>query len=461
MNNEHPGNHGDTKTLPNVRDLPRNSGQLPNIEPEPESPETETPEREPFIRRRSGRRFGLLGGVMYAVFILAVSVIIALLLWMAANDVIALDKKYVEATITIYALPYDKTALKDALNAKIEEVNAQAKEKGGEAVNVYVPSNATVDEMLAIYEKQGWKAPYEPFDFDILVDDLYHSGIIYYKQLFKLYASVSHAEGKIQPGTYELNTTLDYRAIVTSLKKSSGARPVVEGVLLTEGMLARDMFKLLEKEGICTEDELWKYITKTDFAPKYSFMQDLPPDDPNKLEGFLFPDTYDFYRNSTAEEVIRKLVNNFDVKYTQALREAVAASGYSPRQVLTIASLIEAEAANDNERPVVASVIFNRLKNWDNPLLQLDASIQYALPAHKTQLSNADLQLDSPYNTYLYPGLPPGPICNPGLASIKAVLNPDSTKYYYYALNKEGKHKFFETEKGHADFVASPDFVLN
>ncbi|MDR0857702.1 MAG: endolytic transglycosylase MltG [Oscillospiraceae bacterium] len=454
---------GDTKPLPNVRDLPRNSGQIPTVRRESAYTEEtfEVSDREAFVSRNPKRRFGLLGGLMYAVFILAVSVVLAALLWMAANDVIALDKEFVQSTITIDALPYDRVKLMDALKAKIEAVNEAAKEKNEALISIYVPSTATVDQMLSIYDAQGWKPPYEPFDFDELVDDLQSGGIINYKALFRLYATVSHAESKIQPGTYELDTTLDYRAIVTAMRKGSGSRPVVEGVLLTEGMLARDMFKLLEKEGICTEAELWKYIKRTDFAPKYSFLQDLPADDQNKLEGFLFPDTYDFYRNSSAEEVVRKLLNNFDVKYTEALREAVAASGFSPRQVLTIASLIEAEAANDKERPVVASVIFNRLNNWDNPLLQLDASIQYALPAHKTVLTASDLQLDSPYNTYLYAGLTPGPICNPGLASIKAVLNPETTKYYYYALNKDGVHQFFATQGEHEAFVASPDFVLN
>jgi UPF0755 protein len=277
--------------------------------------------------------------------------------------------------------------------------------------------------------------------------------------LFRIFANFAHAEDKIEPGVYELNTTLDYHAIVSSMRKKAGTRPVVSDVLIPEGYTNAQIFALLEEKQVCTAKELWDAAANFDFA--YEFLADLPKGDNNRLEGFLFPDTYDFYQSSNPDEALKKMLANFDKKFTSDMRANAAEINMTVQEVLTFASLIEREAANNDERPVIASVIYNRLKNWDNPLLQIDASIQYALPEHKGALTYDDLQVDSPYNTYLYPGLPPGPIANPGLASIKAVLSPASTKYYYYALNKELVHKFFEKQADHSAFVASSEFVNN
>ncbi len=126
-------------------------------------------------------------------------------------------------------------------------------------------------------------------------------------------------------------------------------------------------------------------------------------------------------------------------------------------EILTVASLIEMEAGSNEERPTIASVIYNRLSS-DYSYLEIDATIQYILEERKERLTEQDLLIDSPYNTYLNKGLPPGPIANPGLASIKAALKPDETDYFYYALNKQGTHNFFNNYNDFDTFVDSDEF---
>ena len=136
----------------------------------------------------------------------------------------------------------------------------------------------------------------------------------------------------------------------------------------------------------------------------------------------------------------------------------VEETGMSLHEVITMASIIEGEAANDTERPNVASVMYNRLNNWDWPLLGMDSTVLYGAKLLGTGFDKA---LDSPYNTYLYPGLPKGPINNPGLSSIRAALYPSDTGYYYFATGKDGLNHFFTNEADHGAFVASDEYVGN
>ena len=180
--------------------------------------------------------------------------------------------------------------------------------------------------------------------------------------------------------------------------------------------------------------------------------------DAERLEGFLYPDTYQFNTPHNAVYAINKMLVNFDEKYTDDLRQKVTDSGYSIREILTIASLVERET-DGTDRGKIASVIYNRL-NIGMPL-QLDSTVVYAIrETGETTMSTELIQAtDSPYNTYLYQGLPPGPICNPGMKSIEAALNPEQTGYYYFALDMETKSmRFFATLAEHEAFVATQDY---
>ena len=308
-------------------------------------------------------------------------------------------------------------------------------------------------------------------DMDSIAQKLQEAGLIRYADLFKLYADFSHAEQKISTGTYTLNTLYDYHALVGQMSARSSARAIVEDVLIPEGYSCRQIFQRLEDRGICTVAELEEYAANGDLGD-YWFLEGIERGDKYCLEGFLFPATYDFYENSTPKQVLTKMLNAFESNFTKELyaqldtlngqlRDIMVANGKSEayiaenllslRDLINVASLIEEESSGTEESPSIASVIYNRLYQWgDTPrYLNIDASIIYALDG-KSDLTSADMTVDSPYNTYTNTGLPAGPISNPGLASIKAALEPASTPYYYYVLDPEvGTHIFAKTYEEH------------
>jgi UPF0755 protein len=244
--------------------------------------------------------------------------------------------------------------------------------------------------------------------------------------------------------------TYDYRALVNGMTQKSGKKLEVN-VTIPEGYNSYQIVSLLESEGVCDAEDLWDAMANYDFT--YDFLDSSTLGDELRLEGYLFPDTYTFYVGDTATRVIGKFLANFNSKWTTEMQEQADELGYSQYEILTIASMIEKEAGADSERATIASVIYNRLNsNVTNGLLQIDATIYYAIAGTNEEFST---DIDSPYNTYKYTGLTPGPISNPGLASIKAALNPETTKYYYYALGTDGVHHFFNTFDEHQSFIAS------
>ena len=332
---------------------------------------------------------------IYLLFILAVSAILAALCWTAANDVLALNKPEHSAVITIE----------------------------------------------------------EDDSYSNVVDKLKEGGIIQYKTLFRIFSSVVGAKDKIAPGAYELNTDMDYRAIINGLSANSGQRMAVM-VTIPEGYTLDQIFQELEDKQIAGVDQLQEMAANYDYA--FSFLEEIPLGDYHRLEGYLFPDTYSFYMGEDPKFVINKMLVNFDSKVTDSMRTQIQNKGYSLRDIIIIASMIEKET-DDEDREKISSVIYNRMNRpaVTGGKLQIDATIQYVLPeGEKVSESHYDT-VDSPYNTYKYKGLPPGPIANPGIESIVAAMNPADTKYYYYALGSDQKHHFFETYAEHEAFLDS------
>ena len=374
---------------------------------EPKPPVTERPPRKGRPKRKKGE--GLLGipnmlvTVVWLALILAIGVTAGRMLWVCAADVLAFGREDNPVTITIY----------------------------------------------------------ESDTMDDIIEKLYSNGLIRYRSLFKLYADISDAEEDIDPGIYDLNTRYDYHALVNMMSASS-SRTVVEGVLIPEGYSCRQIFAMLEEKRICTAQDLAAYAANGELKD-YWFLENVERGQEYCLEGFLFPDTYDFYKNSTPREVLEKLLDNFDRRFDEEMRSQievlnanVTGGGYGVREIAIVASLIEKEAAAPAEAPAIAGVIYNRLFRWDSPAyLNIDASIVYALNG-KSDLTREDLQVDSPYNTYTHTGLTPTPISNPGLSSLRAALNPESHNYYYYVLNPEtGMHTFSTTYEEHSANVAA------
>ena len=302
---------------------------------------------------------------------------------------------------------------------------------------------------------------YETDTIDDIAEKLHKNELIKYPGLFKLYASFAVDEGEIDPGIWDLNTRYDYHALVNMMSIGS-TRSVVEDLLIPEGYTCRQIFELLEEKKVCTAKDLAAYAASGELSD-FWFLEGVERGTENCLEGFLFPDTYDFYKNSSPREVLDKLLGNFEYRFTEemyaqldTLNANVTGGTFDIHDVIIVASMIEKETANNEESPKIASVIYNRLFDWGGTpaYLNIDASIIYALDG-KTDLTKEDMRVDSPYNTYLNVGLTPGPISNPGLASIKAALNPANTDYYYYVLNPAaGTHQFSKTLEEHEGYKA-------
>ena len=303
---------------------------------------------------------------------------------------------------------------------------------------------------------------YESDTMDDIVEKLHKGGLVRYPGLFRLYADLAVDEGEIKPGIWDLNTMYDYHALVNMMSPSS-SRTVVEDVLIPEGYSCRQIFDLLEQNRVCTAKDLAEYAASGELK-EYWFLENVERGFEYCLEGFLFPDTYDFYKNSSPRDVLEKLLDNFEFRFNEEMRTQidtlnanVTGGTFDVHDVVIVASLIEKETAKNEESPLIASVIYNRLFRWGNTpaYLNIDASIVYALDG-KTDLTTEDLKVESPYNTYTNTGLTPGAIANPGLSSLKAALNPATTNYYFYVLNPAvGEHKFSTTLDEHNAFIAS------
>ncbi|MBQ2445910.1 MAG: endolytic transglycosylase MltG [Oscillospiraceae bacterium] len=302
---------------------------------------------------------------------------------------------------------------------------------------------------------------------------LKEKGIIKYPWLFRFYCKFTDSEKDMDPGNYVLYYNYDYHALVKGMVKRSPNRVTVR-VTIPEGYTSANIFAVMEAKGVCTVAELEECAAKHEFD--YWFLEGIPYGEANRLEGFLFPDTYDFYEKDDPDRVLEKLLNNFRKKFSDKAQEQLeelnqklakrwSAAGYDEAYIaehrftvyklMTVASMIEKETAGVAESGKISSVIYNRLcKPAEYPFLNIDATVVYALGGVDHALTYADLEVDSPYNTYKYKGLPAGPISNPGLNSITAALNPTDTEFHYYALDKStGFHYFSKNAKEHEKFL--------
>ena len=372
-------------------------------------------------RRRRRRRMNPL---LYILLVVAVSAVLAGVAWIWAGDVFALNKEAHSATIT----------LPDSIFTVYEETS-KVKQDG---------------------ETQTVTTTVSKADMNYVVDQLSENGLVEYKLLFRLFSSLVHADRKLVAGTYELNTDMDYNALINAMSARSGSRKTVS-VTIPEGYTLDQIFSLLAEQGVSTVATLQRVAAQHDF--KYSFLKGvLPLGDYHRLEGYLFPDTYEFYMGGGEREaiqVLNKMILRFDQQFPDKLRQQAADMGYTVHDIVTIASLIEKET-DGTDQTAIASVIYNRLNNSDYEtvgLLQIDAALVYATGRPITQ---EDYQtVDSPYNTYRNKGLPPGPIASPGMVALNSALNPQDTNYYYYGLGDDNLHHYFRTNSEFQAFLAS------
>ena len=224
------------------------------------------------------------------------------------------------------------------------------------------------------------------------------------------------------------------------LKKIAEGSVITDRITFPEGFRATEIAALLEEKMGIQADDFMSRVRDRSLVRSLGLEAD-------SFEGYLFPDTYQFHTDATPDEIIKKMVARFKEQYPDSLRMTASKAGFTTQDIVILASIVEGEAIIDSERPVIAAIYINRLKM--GMALQACPTVQYLLPEGPRRLLKTDLEIDSPYNTYKYRGLPPGPVNNPGIKSILAVLNPADVDYLYLVANGDGSHTFSKNMDEH------------
>jgi len=289
-----------------------------------------------------------------------------------------------------------------------------------EQVNVVVPKNSSTAYIAGQLENEG----------------LVHSALA-----FRLYARYHEIDGKLKPGTYQLNPAMTLEEITGQLIK--GPDETIK-ITVPEGFTVAQVAGLLNQVGITGKED---FLRVTDSEWNYPYLKDISAEE-NRLEGYLFPDTYHVSPITGPEKLVQMMLDRFNtVIEEQNYIKRATDRNLTLHQAVIIASMVEREARVAGERARIAGVIFNRLEI--GMPLQIDATIQYVLEAPREILLYKDLEVDSPYNTYKHPGLPPGPIACPGWPSLQAVIEPEEHDFLYYVAKPDGSHAFSRTLQEH------------
>ncbi len=288
------------------------------------------------------------------------------------------------------------------------------KEKANKKIEIFIPKNLTLTQISQLLKKKG---------------------VIKRDYLFFFYAKIFLKEKNLKNGYYQLMENMkELRVLFALLKRYS----IPVWVTIPEGFTIKEIGELLEKKGICYKEDFINYCVNPDVLKKYNIP--FP-----SAEGFLFPDSYQFFTNSPPAVVFDKMCRRFWEIYLALKRKYK--TNLSDSTIIILASIVEKEAKIDSEKPLIASVFLNRLKKGMR--LEACATIQYLLEKRKKRLSKEDLKISSLYNTYLHKGLPPTPICNPSKNSLEAVLNSPKTDYYYFFTQNGITHIFSKTFEEH------------
>jgi UPF0755 protein len=266
------------------------------------------------------------------------------------------------------------------------------------------------------------------------------AGVVRSAQVFRVAVWLRGSSRRLQAGEYRFDQPMTAADVVDKISRGD---VYVRAVTFREGLTVREMASVFESAGFGRASEF------IEAARKAEVVREMDPE-AKDLEGYLFPDTYTLPRRTTAEQLVERMVARFEKVMTPELRNKAVERGFTVRQVVTLASLVEKETAKPEERPVVAGVYTNRMRIGMG--LQCDPTVIYALMLagrYDGNIRKGDLQIDSPYNTYRYAGLPPGPIAAPGEASLRAAVEPADVPYLYFVSRNDGSHVFSTTLDEH------------
>lgn len=269
-----------------------------------------------------------------------------------------------------------------------------------------------------------------------IANTLYEEGLIESVRNFKILSKLNRYDGEYKAGVYSLSpsmTPTEIGSVIVNGQVETFAFTIPEGLTIYQ------VADKLSDEGLINKETFVTLLEEGDF--QFDFLESAQ-DNKNHLEGFLFPNTYQLAYGASEEQIITTMLNQFDIVFTDEYKARAKELGLTINEVITVASIIERECKHEEDRPKVASVIYNRLE-LGMPL-QMCSTVQYILGEQKTRLTTADTQIESPYNTYLHQGLPPGPIGSPGASAIEAALYPASTDYLYFVVSEklDGTHNF-------------------
>ena len=305
---------------------------------------------------------------------------------------------------------------------------------------IYTPVSLGSKREVAFEIKKGEGG--NEISFNLKKENLIRSGIS-----FRLYILFKGYSRRLQAGQYLLSSSMPVPEIV---QKFVSGETIKEKITIIEGWNGKEIAAYFEEKGISNAEEFLNFINSPQpFFQEFEFLKDKPKS--SGLEGYLFPDTYEVKKGESLEEIIKKMLKNFDRKLTSDLREKISQQGKTIFEVVTMASMIEKELLNTEEckncKELVSGILEKRLEQGIP--LQVDATISYITGKKTTQISIEDTKIDSPYNTYKYRDLPIGPISNPGLESILAAIYPQESEYRYYLSTPDGKTIFSKTLKEH------------
>lgn len=287
-----------------------------------------------------------------------------------------------------------------------------------------------------------------------IANKLEQEGMIRSRFFFNFFVFLKNSQSKLQAGEYSLNSSMNITEIANKIISGDTIKILIT---IPEGWNLRDIAWNFENKGMFQAEELFELIgfidysvntdlpEPKDFSSDYEFLKDKPKN--VNLEGYLFPDTYETVPGAGLESIVRKMLDNFDKKLTQDLREKIKEQGRTVFEIITMASLLEKEVKDFEEKKIVAGILWKRMENKIG--LHVDATISYITGKKTVKISKQETEIDSPYNTYKYRGLPLGPICNPGLESIMAAIHPADSDYWYYLSTPEGETIFNQTLEEH------------
>lgn len=275
-------------------------------------------------------------------------------------------------------------------------------------------------------------------------------GVIEKPLTFRLYAALRKKDSGFQAGSYVFNANMSYDRIITALRSGDIIKEEVT-ITFYEGMTLREIADLLEEKGVCGADDFINF-TETGDLP-YEFIDMMPDSDLRfrRLEGYLFPDTYDFYVGENVQSVAKKFLKNFQNRIMPDVYPEIQDAGMTLDQVITLASVIQKEAGNPDEMGMVSSVFHNRLDDSTAglPMLQSDVTILYVEDDIKPYQTRTTQEMYDAYNTYVCKGLPVGPICSPGMDAIEAAIHPEDSQYYFFVTDVNGQYYYSKTLDQH------------